>query len=102
MTKALPPADHVNAAEEAAHPFALGRGAELGPAPAATLEHREAETLVLEQRLPVAHQRRHDRDLRRGELEREAMLFLDRRVASSDRDDRTSRSAASPSSMPTW
>jgi hypothetical protein len=53
--------------------------AELRPAAAAALEHREAETLVFEQRAAVLHERRHDRDLRGRELEREAVLLGDRR-----------------------
>ena len=79
MAKALPPADQMNAAEEAAHPLALGARAELGPAAAAALEHREAETLVFEQRAAVLHERRHDRNLRGRELQREAVLLGDRR-----------------------
>ena len=81
MPEALALADEMNAAEKAAHPFALGARAELRPAPAAPLEHREAETVVLEQRAALLHERRHDRNLCGRELEREAVLLGDRRGA---------------------
>ncbi len=78
LPEALAPADEMNAAEKAAHPFALGARAELRPAPAAPLEHGEAETVVLEQRAALLNERRHDRNLRGRELEREAVLLGDR------------------------
>src|SRR5688500_1345422 len=80
MTKAFLRADHMNAAEETAHPFALGGRAELGPATAAPLEQRESKTFIFEQRARIAHQRRHDRNLGGGQLERKAMLFVNRRL----------------------
>src|SRR5690606_17078246 len=81
MAKALPASDEVNAPEKAPHPLALRARAQLRPAASAPLEHGEAEALVLEQRAPVLDDRRHHRNFGGGELEREAVLLLDRRIA---------------------
>jgi len=73
-------ADAVQAAEEAPHPQPVVVRVEVRPAPAAARVERERVAAVLDQRLPVDHERRDHRDLGGGELEREAVLLEDLRA----------------------
>lgn len=85
--------DRMNAADEAAEPFERVAAVEIGCAPAAPLEDREAETVERVQRAAVERSRGHRRNLARGEFGDERMLFENRvvrpaRRAIELRDDR--------------
>lgn len=73
-------ADRMDPADEAAEPFERVAAVEVRRASAAPLEDREAETVERVQRAAVECARGHRRNLARGELGDERMLFEDRFV----------------------
>src|SRR5690554_4684672 len=80
MPKPVGRAERMHPADHSAHVDALLGRRELRPAAASPLEQRKPIAPVLVQRLAVDHERRHDRDVALGEIEREAMLLEDRLV----------------------
>ncbi len=77
LGKRLHGADRVDAADEASEPFERVGIVEVGRAATPARVHRKAETAGLVQRLPAERERRNDRDLALGELERERVLLED-------------------------
>jgi hypothetical protein len=75
----------MDAPDEAPDPFQDLGIRQLGRAPATAGEDREAEALVLVQRAPVQHARRHHRHLHGFELGQEGVLLQDGRVAPAPR-----------------
>src|SRR5262245_40159512 len=69
--------DRVDATDETADPLQRVGIVELRHAPAAPRIDREAEAAGLVQRLPGEYERRDDRNLALGELERERVLLVD-------------------------
>src|SRR5262245_38623393 len=77
MAEAGARTDHVHASHEPPHPLAFSTCLQFGPASAASLEHGEAEVLVVEQRAWAAEQRWDYGDFSCRKLECEGMLFED-------------------------